>query len=739
MKAIHNYIHCLEDSKRLLDPLLRLLVQKKTIRREEAENGVNCSLHKVLETIQGQLISFVLLDTEPSFCRVVGLHLSPLLAPREKLENVENQYRNAILSVLNCIEKSAIERNERVISSGKSDCETCVSKTLKDCGCSTHSVIVVPVRDAKVPIGAFIAINRIGRDGAPGFFSDEDVELLEDVVFYCGKMMSRVLHPGSEVSECDIAKWIARYTHCEIAPVPLIACDELVTAIGIDELRQFGVVPLRRVNGNHLSVAIANPMNLEVLADFEARTDFHFAQRSVATPADICDALQRATPVTSKVMEEAERVSKQFDMLDVIAEKGLSAEENENSAVIIRIINRLIEDAHQNGASDIHIEPSESELVVRYRIDGVCRKKLSLPKAALSAVVARLKIMSDLDIAEHRVPQDGKIVFKKFHPGFDVDLRVSIAPMNYGESVVMRLLDKKRSTLPLNQLGFSNYNLELYHKVISTPFGMILHCGPTGSGKSMTLYAALNEINSPEWKILTVEDPIEYTLPGINQLQVKPSIGLTFPAALRCFLRQDPDIILVGEIRDKDTAEIAIEAALTGHLLFSTLHTNDACSSVTRLIEIGIEPFLIANTLVAICSQRLIRRLCTCKHPIAVTPEDRMRLECARDLPVPKAIFGSTGCDQCDHCGYKGRTGIHELLVLTDSLRDMVSQGAHTEALKIKARLDGMHTLFEDAMEKVAVGISSMTEAISVVREDESTFDMLPRRKNSEYKEPAIG
>jgi len=471
-------------------------------------------------------------------------------------------------------------------------------------------------------------------------------------------------------------------------------------------------------------VAVADPLRV---SDFEIVIGCRVGQKFVATPADIADALQRAVPAKSNLMKEAGRISKQFQVPELAAQiqNVNTYESDENSAMTIRMVNRLVEDAYQSGASDIHIEPGETGLEVRYRIDGLCRTKLTLPRGIHNAVVARIKVMSDLDIAEHRVPQDGKIVFKKFNPAFDVDLRVSIAPMNYGESVVMRLLDKQRSTLPLDKLGFSKYNMDLYRKSIQVPYGMILHCGPTGSGKSMTLYAALNEINSPELKIVTAEDPIEYTLRGINQMQVKSDVGLTFAAALRCFMRQDPDIILVGEIRDKETAGIAIEAALTGHLLFSTLHTNDACSTVTRLSEIGIEPFLISSTLIAICSQRLVRRLCSCKQPVEPGVQDISWLECAREIPVPSQIFTTGGCDKCEQCGYKGRTGIHELLVLNDDMRGMISRGEYAEVLKVSARVGGMRTLFEDAMEKVALGISSMAEALSVVKPDESTYKAL--------------
>jgi type IV pilus assembly protein PilB len=396
-------------------------------------------------------------------------------------------------------------------------------------------------------------------------------------------------------------------------------------------------------------------------------------------------------------------------------------EENENSAPIISLANKIIADAHAAGASDIHVEPHATKLVVRYRVDGVCRIKLSLPKNVHRALISRLKIMSDLDIAERRLPQDGRIIFKKFNNALDLDLRVSVAPMNHGESAVMRILDKTKSHLPLNALGYSTYNLETYRRLIQIPYGMILHTGPTGSGKSMTLFAALNEINSPELKIVTAEDPIEYTLAGVNQMQVKRDIGLTFAAALRCFLRQDPDVMLVGEIRDKETAEIAIEAALTGHVLFSTLHTNDAPTTITRLTEMGVEPFLVSSTLACVCSQRLVRRLCAkCKKEDQPTAEERRWLERAKDGAPIGVIYRPKGCDQCDNTGYKGRIGIHELLNVDDGMRELIGRNQPTEALRDLARKSGMRTLFEDAMEKVKAGITSPQEAVaSAVMNDE--------------------
>jgi type IV pilus assembly protein PilB len=393
---------------------------------------------------------------------------------------------------------------------------------------------------------------------------------------------------------------------------------------------------------------------------------------------------------------------------------------SEESGPIIQLANRIIEDAYFGGASDVHIEPQEKEIVVRNRIDGLCQEKLRLPKKVGPALVARLKIMCNLDISERRLPQDGRIIFKQFtRKGLDLDLRVSTAPLNHGEGVVMRILDKQKSTLPLSALGFSEENLAKYRECIRQPYGMILHCGPTGSGKSMTLYSAMNEINSPEVVIRTAEDPIEYTLPGLNQMQMHRQIGLTFASALRSFLRQDPDIILVGEIRDKETAGIAVEAALTGHLLISTLHTNDAPTTISRLTEMGVETFMISSSLLCVCAQRLMRRVCKqCRVPHQ--PEGREKAVLEKAIGWSGQIYRPhpRGCPKCNNSGYRGRVGIHELMMTTEELMEAINKEADAAELKKIAMRNGMKTLHQDSLLKVKEGLSTLEEAIATVPPD---------------------
>ncbi|MBX7121302.1 MAG: GspE/PulE family protein [Opitutaceae bacterium] len=474
------------------------------------------------------------------------------------------------------------------------------------------------------------------------------------------------------------------------------------------------LIPVGQV-GDYLLVAFANPFEVTVPAKIQEMTGMRVVR-----------LLGREKEIREKFAKSADRAGFDEVVQQIGAEFGKEVVEevdenvNEESGPIIQLSNRIIEDAYYSGTSDIHIEPQEKEVIVRYRVDGVCSEKLRLPSKVGPALIARLKIMCNLDIAERRLPQDGRIVFKQFtKKGIDIDLRVSTAPLNHGEGMVMRILDKQKSTLPLTALGFSEENLARYREAIRQPYGMILHCGPTGSGKSMTLYSALNEINSPELVIRTAEDPIEYTLAGINQMQMHRQIGLTFAAALRSFLRQDPDIILVGEIRDKETANIAVEAALTGHLLISTLHTNDAPSTIARLTDMGVESFMISSSLLCVCAQRLMRRLCkTCRFQIEPTSREKEILEKAIGWSGPIYKANLRGCPKCGNSGYKGRVGIHELMITNEELIDGINKGMESTELKKIAMRGGMKTLHQDSMLKVKDGISSLEEAIATVPPD---------------------
>lgn len=480
---------------------------------------------------------------------------------------------------------------------------------------------------------------------------------------------------------------------------------------------EHGVVPVSVV-GKFITVAFSNPFELAISTRISEISGKQVIPL-LSPEGDIKEVLKRdgITVEETHFDDVVEAVGIELGDGEEVSNEDFDDEE---SAPIIQLGNRIIEDAYALGASDIHIEPQENELVVRYRIDGVCQEKLRLPPNVAGSLVARLKIMANLDIAERRLPQDGRIIFKQFtRKDIDIDLRVSTAPLNHGEGIVMRILDKQKATMPLPALGFSEGNLERYRRVIKQPYGMILHCGPTGSGKSMTLYSALNEINNPGIVIRTAEDPIEYTLRGINQMQMNRRIGLTFASALRAFLRQDPDIILVGEIRDIETANIAVEAALTGHLLISTLHTNDAPGTIARLTDMGIESFMISSSLLCVCAQRLMRRVCkTCR--IQYEPEGREKEILENGIAWSGTIFKSNakGCPRCNNTGYKGRIGIHELMLTNDDLIEGINKGRETAELKKMAVREGMKTLHHDSLLKVKDGISSLSEALATVPVD---------------------
>jgi general secretion pathway protein E len=379
-------------------------------------------------------------------------------------------------------------------------------------------------------------------------------------------------------------------------------------------------------------------------------------------------------------------------------------------------VNSLLTQSIKDRASDIHIEPFEKELSVRFRIDGVLYEIVKPPARLQASIIARVKIMAQLNIAEKRIPQDGRIRTRM--AGREIDIRVSTLPVRHGERVVMRLLEKG-TVFNLEQVGMGPKDMAHFRKLIQLPHGIILVCGPTGSGKTTTLYSALSEINSPDLNILTIEDPIEYELRGIGQTQVNPKIDLTFASALRAHLRQDPDVILVGEIRDKETADNAVQASLTGHLVFSTIHTNDAPTTFTRLTDMGVEPFLVASSLIAVLAQRLVRRLCNeCKVPYSPSDEELADVGLSREAANRGTIFRSVGCRECLNKGYRGRTGIYELLLIDDDIRALVTGNANSNIIKRKAVEHGMRTLRDDGVRKALEGVTSLDEVMRVTQED---------------------
>lgn len=403
--------------------------------------------------------------------------------------------------------------------------------------------------------------------------------------------------------------------------------------------------------------------------------------------------------------------------LDSMDESTEHIRDMASEAPVIKLVNHIISEAIESRASDIHLEPFEEDLFLRYRIDGILHEMESPPKRLSSAITTRIKIMSKLDISERRLPQDGRIKLKIL--GKDIDMRVSTLPTLHGESVVMRILDRGNMVLDLSQMGFPERELKLIESLIKKPYGKLLVTGPTGSGKTTTLYAALSQINTPDRKIITIEDPVEYQMRGINQIHVKSQIGLNFADGLRSIVRQDPDVIMVGEIRDPETADISIQAALTGHLVFSTVHTNDAAGAVTRLLDMGVENFLISSALLGVLAQRLVRVICPkCKVEASLTPTLKAEMGILQKENV--TVYQGKGCKACSKTGFKGRCGIYELLIIDDSIRELILKNSTAQAICGQARKNGMRTLREDGWDKVAKGITTVEEILRVTLNDRS-------------------
>lgn len=484
--------------------------------------------------------------------------------------------------------------------------------------------------------------------------------------------------------------------------------------------RQYKLVPIRQQEGSVL-VAMSNPLDLQPLDDVSLLLKAP-VEPVLSVEREIIGTLNRLydsdSQTAAKVIEDLDAAD--MDRLAHNLEGPQDILDQDSEAPIIQLVNLILSQAAQDRASDIHIEPFERSLKVRYRVDGVLHEVLTPHKRLQSAITSRLKIMADLNIAEKRLPQDGRIAIRARNK--EIDIRVSVLPTVFGERLVLRLLDKSDALLSLADIGFTPELFDTYTRLIKRSNGIILVTGPTGSGKTTTLYATLQRINAPEVNIITVEDPIEYQLNGIGQTQVNERIDLTFANVLRTFLRQDPDIIMVGEIRDRETAEIAVQASLTGHLVFSTLHTNDAASAVTRLLDMGVEPFLISSSVLAMMAQRLVRVICSsCRE--SVTPD----AETLREIGLTPEdyaqygghLFRGRGCDACRGTGYHGRTGIYELLVIDDTIRPLVMQHANANTIKTTAMQRGMRTLLQDGAMKVLQGITTAAELLRVTQESD--------------------
>ena len=528
-----------------------------------------------------------------------------------------------------------------------------------------------------------------------------------------GRSLGRILIESGGISEADLVRALARQVGLEFVDLSDHAVDASAVALVAESLaRRYQAIPIGRDDDGRLVVAMADPSNVFALDDIRAVTG-HAIRTVVATAAQVTETIDRYFRLDTEVDTMAQAAADEAD----VGEDLIGVREIVEDAPIVKFVNLLITQAVADRASDIHVEPTEHDLRIRFRIDGVLHEVMRSPRSIQGGVISRLKVMAEINIAERRVPQDGRISMKV--GGRPIDLRVATLPTVYGEKVVMRILDKSQALLRLEELGFLPETLERFSAAYQKPYGTILVTGPTGSGKSTTLYATLNILNEPHRNVITVEDPVEYRLPGINQVQIHPKAGLTFALALRSILRADPDVLLVGEIRDRETAVIAVEAALTGHLVLSTLHTNDAASTPMRLVEMGVEPFLVTSALDCVTAQRLARRLCDkCKQ--AYQPSEAELVEIGWPDPGMESgewpvLHRPVGCASCGRTGYRGRFGIHEVMLMSEEIDRLIIERRSTEEIQKTAVMQGMITLREDGLRKVASGLTSLEEVFRVV------------------------
>jgi len=481
-------------------------------------------------------------------------------------------------------------------------------------------------------------------------------------------------------------------------------------------MRENVVFPLSLENDG-LTLAVFNPFDFSSIEDLQISLGRPI-RTVLSNEEDILEAIEtfygEGGSALDRMVDDIEE--EEADNLALDSESAEHIRDMASEAPVIKLVNHIISQAIESGASDIHIEPFADDLILRYRIDGVLHDLEAPPKKLFAAITSRIKIMAKLDISERRLPQDGRIRLKTL--GKDIDVRVSTLPTLYGESVVMRILDRAGVVVNLQQLGFPGKELAEFEALIQKPYGKLLVTGPTGSGKTTTLYAALEKINTPDKKIITIEDPVEYQLRGVNQIHVKPQIGLTFSSGLRSIVRQDPDVIMVGEIRDAETAEIAIQAALTGHMVFSTVHTNDAAGAITRLLDMGIENFLISSAVLGVLAQRLVRIICRhCKEEVKLNPAYAKEMDAM--APDNLMVFRGKGCDHCSQTGYRGRKGIYELLVIDNAIRNLILAKSSAHVIRAKARENGMRILREDGWRKVVQGETTVEEVLRVTLNNE--------------------
>ena len=536
-----------------------------------------------------------------------------------------------------------------------------------------------------------------------------------------GERLGTALKRLGFLSEEDLLDFLSRKYGIPVINLQRVeVTEEIIRLVKKDIVQKYLVFPVRKV-GNTLTLALSDPTVVLAIDDVQFATGLHVIP-VLASDAAIKEAIDKHYVDSAARMDEILKTEQQvgadsLELVDKSQKVDITELEEAGEAPVIRFVNLILADAIRKRASDIHLEPYEKVFRVRYRIDGVLHDVMAPPKQMEAAILSRVKIMATMDIAERRLPQDGRISVK--FSSKEVDLRVSSLPTIFGEKIVMRILDKSGVVLDLARLGFEEDDLERFKRVIQTPYGMVLVTGPTGSGKSTTLYAAVSMINSADINIMTAEDPVEFNLPGVNQVQVREDIGLTFSTALRSFLRQDPDVILVGEMRDAETASIAIRAALTGHLVFSTLHTNDAPSTVTRLLDMGIVPFLVSSSLLMVVAQRLCRRICVeCREQLDVPLSALLDVGFQPDEAESIKVYKGIGCAACANTGYRGRMAIHEILYVNPELQEAIVRQRPANELREVAVKHGMRTLRQSGLRKVAAGMTTLDEVIRVTFAD---------------------
>ena len=538
-----------------------------------------------------------------------------------------------------------------------------------------------------------------------GWITELQLETALEVQKKGGKRLGKVLIDLNYVSEdamIQVLEFQLGVPHVELSNMCVLPSVAALIPVALAERHQ--IIPIKK-NGKKITLAMVDPTNFFAIDDVRMVSGFD-VEPVIATEKDVLQAIRESYGVQDLVTKAVNQMRPDETQL-------LNTMQTADDAPIISLVNSFISQAIQDVASDIHIEPQEKTLRVRYRIDGMLREIGIFPRDIHAAIVARIKIISEMDIAEKRIPQDGRIKVRE--AGRDVDVRVSTLPTIMGEKVVMRLLDQKAVILDINKLGFSPENKEKYYKLYSQSYGMILVTGPTGSGKTTTLYSTLTTVNSPEKNIITLEDPVEYRLPGINQVQVNTKTGLTFANGLRSILRQDPNVVLVGEIRDGETADIAIRASLTGHVVFSTLHTNDAAGTITRLIDMDVEPFLVASSVLGVVAQRLVRVICPeCKESYT-PPSDSLERIFVGVLPEQQlTLYRGFGCSRCNNKGYRGRMAIHEIMTITSKLREAINRKASSDEISSIAISQGMITMREDGIQKALTGLTDVREVMRV-------------------------